>query len=64
MFCYFPAFFKNFISLSAAATLDYKVDRGENGSPWQLACLSRHVEHPKNTVQDVGVSLVTTEGRK
>lgn len=44
-------------------TLGYIVDHGENGSPWRLACLSGHAEHPKNTVQDSGVSLVTT-GRK
>lgn len=48
-------------SSQTAATLGYIIDHGENGSPWRLACLSGHVGHPKNTVQDV--SLVTM-GRK
>lgn len=51
--CLFPSY--------TAATLGYIVDYGENRSPWRLACLSGHVEHPKNTVQDIRVSLVTTE---
>lgn len=39
------------------------VDHGGNGSPWRRTCPSGHVEHPKNTVQDSGVSLLTM-GRK
>lgn len=35
----------------------------KNGSPWRLVCLCGHAQHPKNTAQDSGVSLVTT-GRK
>ena len=55
-----PFFFPNPIT---ASILVYIVDHAQNRSPWQLACLGGHVEHPKNTVQDSEVSLVTT-GRK
>lgn len=39
------------------------VDHGGNRSPWRRTCPSGHVEHPKNTVQESGVSLLTM-GRK
>lgn len=55
IFLFFLAFF-----FKTKATLGYAVDHGESRSPWQLACLSGHVEHPKNTVQYSGDSLVTT----
>lgn len=58
LFPFFPPF-PALVSPEQQPLLGYVVDHGENRSPWRRTCPSGHVELPKNTVQDSGVSLLT-----